>query len=203
MLAHQQTMKKSLVFCLAAVLAAAASVSRAAPAGGSTVAEFSLWSPSVQYAEPTDSVKAFRLALYGENADVTGLDISVVGVTDGDFAGLQWNGVGVIKGNAIGFIGSFYSLVAYVEGSMTGLTASFVNIDRKDLDGVALGLWNQAGGEATGVQFGFVNYAATLNGLQVGLVNVATGGYGLQVGLVNYLSGSEVFDVLPIANFRF
>lgn len=196
-------MKKSFVFGLAAALVAASSVSRASEAGDSVLADFSLWSPSVQYAEPSDSVRAFRLALYGRNADVTGVDVAVVGVTDGDFAGLQWNGVGVIKGNATGFIGSFYSAVAYVGGTMTGFTAALVNIDRKDLDGASLGIWNQVGGEATGVQLGIVNYAASLNGLQVGLVNVATGGYGLQVGIVNYFAGSDVFDVFPLVNWRF
>lgn len=196
-------MKKSFVFGLAAALVAASSVSRASEAGDSVLADFSLWSPSVQYAEPTDSVRAFRLALYGRNANVTGLDLSVVGVTDGNFAGLQWNGVAVIHGNATGFIGSFYSAVAYVGGTMTGFTWSLVNIDRKDLDGASLGIWNQVGGEATGVQLGLVNYAAALNGLQVGLVNVTTGGYGLQVGLVNYFAGSDVFDVFPLVNWRF
>ena len=86
---------------------------------------------------------------------------------------------------------------------MTGFTAALVNIDRKDLDGASLGIWNQVGGEATGVQLGIVNYAASLNGLQVGLVNVATGGYGLQVGIVNYFAGSDVFDVFPLVNWRF
>ena len=197
-------MKKSIAPCLAAAVLATAAVSRATPAGDSVFADFSLWSPSVQSAEPTDSVNAFRLAFYGENADVTGFDLNVVGFTHGDFVGFQWGFLfdridGDVRGVQFGFpVG-----VSWIKGGLWGLDAGLVNVIGGEAHGAVGGLWNSVGAEMTGVQVGFVNYAATLNGLQVGLVNVATGGYGLQIGLVNYLSGSEVFDVLPIANFRF
>ena len=80
-------------------------------------------------ADPSDSVRAFRLALYGRNADVKGVDISVVGVTDGNFVGDQWNGIGIIKGNAYGLIGAFYSGLAYVGGDVNGLSAALVNFN--------------------------------------------------------------------------
>lgn len=197
-------MKKSFVFGLVAALVATVSVSRATPAGDSVFADFSLWSPSVQSAEPTDSVNAFRLAFYGENADVTGFDLNVVGFTHGDFVGFQCGFLfdridGDVRGVQFGLpVG-----VSWIKGGLWGLDAGLVNVIGGEAHGAVGGLWNSVGAEMTGVQIGFVNYAATINGLQVGLVNVATGGYGLQVGLVNYFAGSDVFDVLPIVNWHF
>ena len=196
-------MNKTLAIFLAAASLVATLPVRASESGDKVFADFSLWSPSLQAAEPSDSVRAFRLALYGRNADVKGVDISVVGVTDGDFVGAQWNGIGIIKGNAYGLIGALYSGLAYVGGDVNGVSAAFVNIGMKDLNGAEIGIWNQVGAEMTGLQLGIVNYAAALNGVQLGLVNVATGGYGLQVGIVNYFKGSDVFDVLPLVNFNF
>lgn len=189
----------------AAVLAASVSAACAqAPAGGSVFADFSLWSPQVQFAEPTDSVNALRIALYGENAGVTGLDVNVVGLAHGDFKGLMF---GILYDQVDGdFYGAQapWSAASYVKGDCYGVDSGVVNIVGGSLFGAQAGIWSSVGDEMTGLQLGFVNVAKSLNGLQVGLVNVATaGGYGLQIGVVNYLAGSEIFDVFPLVNFHF
>lgn len=183
----------------------AAGADTASAAGGTVFADFSLWSPGVQAATPEDSVAAFRLALYGRNADVTGLDVNVVGFVDGDFKGAQFGlGYNRVSGDFYGVQGAWpLSVASVVKGAFYGFDDGLVNIVGKELFGFQLGLWNQAGGEATGLQLGAVNVAGSLNGLQLGLVNIARGGYGLQLGLVNFLDGSDVFDVLPLVNFKF
>lgn len=198
-------MKTNTILSAAAALAVSASSACAGtPAGGSVFADFSLWSPQVQFAEPTDSVRALRIALYGENADVTGVDLDIVGFTHGDFKGLL---VGLAYDQVDGdFYGAQapWSVASYVKGGFYGIDGGAVNVVGGEMVGAQLGLWNSAGVEITGLQLGFVNVAKSLNGVQLGLVNVASaGGYGLQVGLVNYLAGSDVFDVFPLVNFNF
>ena len=207
----KSTMNTRSILSATAVLAVFATTSfgqaadPAAASGGSVFADFSLWSPDVQLAEPTDSVDAFRLAFYGRNADVTGLDVNVAGFAEGDVKGVQLSlGYSQVDGDFYGVQSCWpFSLASWVKGACYGFDVGLVNIVGKELFGFQLGVWNQTGGEATGLQLGVVNVAGSLNGVQAGVVNISRGGYGLQIGLVNFIDGSDVFDVLPFVNFKF
>ena len=147
----------------------------------------SLFSP-VQILDETESVEAFRLSLiYGKNANMTGLDLSLVGANTGDFLGVAFTGVSLVDGNFTGYQGGW--LASVTEGNMQGLQA---------------GAYTKAGLGSSGVQFGIINTADDFSGLQLGFVNIAeTMRSGLQIGLVNIINNKEKLKVFPFLNWRF
>ena len=181
-----------LVVCAAGALATA-------NATAGTV-ELSLWSPDVQLLSPSEDVGAFRLALYGRNNNVTGLDLGVWTIASGEVNGAQ---LGWIYGRTeADFNGAQFGIVSRIRGEMYGADFGAVNFVNGKACGFMDGFYNQVGGEMKGMQFGWVNNAARLNGFQLGLVNYAERGYGLQVGLVN-IFGDGFLPVFPIVNFNF
>jgi len=177
---------------------------------------------------PEGSVKGARLSLlYGETKDVTGLNVSVLGLSEVEnFKGLQ---LGFILGGARvngDFTGASLSLFNWQEGRSKGVNLGLVNYTN-DMKGVnlgfvnytvgesmidlgfvnaskgdsllTLGLVNYTGGHST-IDLGFVNYAESTT-FQLGLVNATKNLDGIQVGLINYAENG-IFPVLPIINFR-
>ena len=174
--------------------------------------------PDVQIVPPGDSVSGVRLALWGENQNVSGLDVGVIGQTRGNFEGfflgiismvegdsaaVAWHpfGYGRVDGDFTGWhAATFFS---YLKGSSTGLQNSLVSRTRDQFTGLQLGLiYAETGGHIGGVQAGLVNRAASVKGLQLGLVNLADDMYGIQVGLVNYIK-TGYLPVFVIANAKF
>jgi len=168
------------------VIAVLVALALLVPAGAQTKPfQLALVSP-VQLVPPEQSISGLRLSLiYGENRDVTGLDIGLAGRTTGDFLGVQVSVVSLVDGECVGWQhGGFYSRVA---GTLTGAQSAFVT-QAHDATGIQWGFVNLAG-EMTGLQIGFFNQAQRLHGLQLGLLNIArnAGGHPVLV-LVNWAS---------------
>ncbi len=162
--------------------------------------DLSLWSPSIQLQSPADDVGAFRLAVYGVDNNVTGLDLGIWTVATGEFNGLQYSWAYGRTEND--FNGVQLGIVSRVRGEMYGVDFGIVNFVDGKACGYMDGFYNQVGGEMKGLQAGFVNSAAVLNGVQFGFVNFADTGYGLQIGLVNFF-GDGFLPVFPLFNFHF
>ncbi len=146
----------------------------------------SLFNP-VQIVKEDQAVTAFRFSLiYGVNTDLTGLDMSLVGVNKGTVTGVQWAAVGLVEGDFTGWQSS--GLASITRGSFTGLQN---------------GLYTNAGG-GSGVQLGFINTAQEFSGLQFGFVNITdVMTSGLQIGLINIIKNKEKLKFFPIVNWKF
>lgn len=195
---------------------------------------FSAFAASAQLSVPgtnipdEENVSGVRLSLlHGETADVKGLDISILGLSDMDnFTGLELGfffGANRVKNE---FKGLSLGLINWHEGYDTGANLGFVNYVN-DVNGVNFGFANYSTGDSminiaavnyveyqsminfgfanitqgtSLVDIGFVNYAETTS-FQLGFINATKNLDGLQVGFVNYAENG-VFPVLPIINFR-
>lgn len=204
-------MKKSVI---AAAMAASLAAATAVRAETHSI-ELSLWSPTLQIGDTSDDISGLRLALYGENHNMTGVDIGLWTVTTGEFFGLQLAWIySRTEGDFNGLLDG--GIVSRVRGEMYGVDLGFITFVDSKACGVVSGLFSLIDGEMKGFQFGFVNYASTLNGFQLGFVNTASAlsgfqlglvnwaerGYGLQIGLINVF-GDGFLPVFPIVNFNF
>ncbi len=158
----------------------------AAAEGGSGPVNVSLFAP-IQLLDETQSVDAFRFSLiYGVNHDLTGLDISLVGVNKGDVQGIQFTGIAMVEGD---FTGAQIGLVNVTKGNMQGFQHAFVNT---------------CSNGSSGFQWGLVNLADDFSGFQLGFVNITENmRSGLQIGLLNIIKNKEKFPILPLVNWRF
>jgi hypothetical protein len=133
--------------------------------------QLSLFSP-IQIFPERDGISGVRLSLlYGKNTHVTGIDWGFVSHCTS----------GVSKGVQFGFVG-------LVDADFTGWQANWINITKKNFEGL---------------QWGVVNYAGHANGLQLGLINYAVSLKGLQIGLVNIIKQGGQFPIFPIVNWSF
>jgi hypothetical protein len=147
--------------------------------------QLALVSP-VQLVSPATSVSGLRLSLiYGENHDVTGLDLGIAGHTTGNFAGVQFSAVSLVDGDGVGWQNGW--LYNRVGGRFTGLQSAAVT-QTHDMHGLQWGLVNLAD-NMSGLQVGFFNQAQHLHGLQIGIVDIArnAGGHPVLV-LINWAS---------------
>lgn len=104
----------------------------------------------------TDSVRGVRLAaLYGRSGHVSGVDLPF-GFSDLD----SLNGIS-------------FPLI------------SGANRVRKEMNGIALGVFNWHQGNDAGLNFSTVNVTHNVNGLNLALVNVSTGHTAFDVSAVN------------------
>jgi hypothetical protein len=153
-------------------------------------------------------------AVLARSYDVYGIDGGLVGLTYGDFAGIQaaafnWvgdsaygiqlGGVGNVAKGAAGGI-QFAGLANYNPEAMVGIQAAglfnangvFYGLQialgnvATGGGGLQLGVWNRTDNEFTGGSLGLVNYAENMTGLQFGFINYAVQtGEGLQLGVFN------------------
>ena len=131
---------------------------------------------------------AFRLSLiYGKNASLTGLDLSLVGRNTGSVTGVAWAGASIVDGDFTGWQDTW--LAAVTKGNMQGLQ---------------VGAYTKSGLGSTGVQLGLFNTSDDFSGLQFGLVNITQNmRSGLQIGLVNIIKSKEKLKFFPIVNWSF
>jgi len=150
----------------------------------------------VQYPNAETDIMGLRFCLlYGRHANVSGLDMGVLGcAVDGSLLGLQLsvvlntvgsaNGAVQLSGIVNNSLEDFYGLqlaglVDLSDGVVYGGQLSCINIS-KEVSGFQLGLYNQAD-KVVGLQLGLVNWASEMQGVQIGLLNI------IQSGPVPYL----------------
>ena len=149
----------------------------AATAHATAFFQAALWAPELQLVPTTESVAGIRLELYGENKDVTGLELGLFNVTTGNFVGVT----GII----------IPSIFNKVEGTTTGIQFGLLNETKGEVVAWQAGWINIYESKVTGLQMGFVNWGgdgvkADFTGLQIGLINTAKNAKGVQIGFINY-----------------
>ena len=146
----------------------------------------SLFNP-VQIVKEDQAVTAFRFSLiYGVNTDLTGVDLSLVGINKGSVTGVAFTGVSITEGSFTGWQSGW--LASITNGEFTGLQD---------------GIYTHAG-SGSGVQLGLLNTADEFSGLQFGFVNITeTMTSGLQIGLINIIKNKEKLKLFPIVNWKF
>ena len=126
----------------------------------------------VQIVSEDHSVKGFRFSLlYGKNHNVEGLDLSLVGIAN-DFTGVQVALAGINNGN---FTGVNWGGVSVVKKEMKGVQLSFVNT-AESMKWFQFGAVNYTQ-SAEGLQVSVVNWTESLHGIQIGLLNFAKNGF--------------------------
>ena len=125
------------------------------PYDQTTVFQVSLFNPAQLFPE-NYNVDDFRFNLiYGVNKDLNGLDLGLVNQTTGYVHSLEFGLVNLVGKNFKG--GQFAVITNQVHGSTTGLQMSVFYNDTEE--------------EMSGLQFGLVNHAGSLEGIQIGLLN--------------------------------
>ena len=145
--------------------------------------ELSLFSP-VQIMGPEADIAGIRLSLYGRNATMQGLDLSIIGHT-----------TGVTRGVQFGFVG-------LAEGGFQGFQNTLVNVSQGPTTGFQLGLYNEAASGQV-FQMGIFNRLDSGSGFMLGIVNWAEDFEGLQIGIINFIKMADGHVFLPIVNWRF
>lgn len=163
----------------------------------------SLWAPSPQVVPATEDVSGIRLQVYGENRNVSGVDIGFAHSTTGDFVG--FGGLFTLYNHVGGTTtGVQWGLVNYTEGAVTGWQSGWINVATAKVKGLQTGLVNYNDtitADFSGLQLGFVNTAKHVHGVQFGFINYAETLKGVQIGLWNQVNsrGWDQFDPLPKA----
>ena len=153
--------RKLLLFGLAALLAAPALAAELTPF------QIGFWGPRAQLFPAETKVMGLRLNLArGDNRDVTGLDLGLVGKAERMDA-IQLNLANLVGAEFTGIaVGLFNQM-----GSVAGLQAGLFNNAAHDMAGFQFGLFNIAD-DAAGFQIGLINRTVSLRGLQIGLINL-------------------------------
>jgi hypothetical protein len=139
-----------------------------------------------------ESIKGVSLDLiYVANRDVTGFSYTFFGVNKatGDVKGVEWGLGNWVEGSVNGWQAGFLNRAGT---RFVGFQEGVLNITKGDLTGVQLGPINWAEGFVHGAQAGLFNYSTgRFIGLQGGAVNVSKGEFsGAALGIVNYAEGS-------------
>lgn len=161
----------------------------------------SLWAPEPQLVSSDENISGIRIQIYGENHNVSGLDIGFGHSTTGDFVGLGglWTLYNHVGGTTKGVQ---WGAVNYTQGEVTGWQGGWINVNSAKVVGLQTGLvsWNDVTkADLSGFQLGFVNTAKHVHGLQLGFVNYADSLKGVQLGLWNQVNSRawDGFDPLP------
>jgi hypothetical protein len=182
-------MKKTSFIVFTALIFACFAVVPSAMAQAKPV-QLSLWN-TIQLEDASTSIHGLRLALYGENEDIYGVDFGGLLKINGDMVGWQSGLVNIVEGDVKGVQNGF------------GHVINFVNMVGGDVWGWQHGAVNMTEGEVVGLQTGLVNFARDLRGVQLSFVNVSNIQKGLQIGLVNINNGGTPYGILPIVNWKF
>lgn len=188
-----------------ALLLGTLALSLAAPlAKAEAVFQFGFFAPDLQLVDASQDIKGLRIDfVYGENANVSGIDLGIVNATTSDFVGFGWApGAQLVDGSAKGIQWSW--LYSHTADQFTGWQSGVVaRIGGADSFGLQTGWINIAESDFTGLQFGLLNKSTHAKGLQLGFVNWAEQLDGLQIGFINYAANSDLYKVLPFVNWQF
>ncbi len=156
-----------------------------------TAFQIGVWAPKVQLVPPEIALSGLKLNLpYGNNGQVTGLDIGLVSINREQNDQLSAH-VSALQVNL------WNSTNGVFAGVQVGLYNEAVNSS-----GIKIGLINNTSSISRGVEVGLVNSALEFHGLQVGLINYTEFLTGVQVGIVNIATKSTL-PFFPIINMCF
>jgi len=131
--------------------------------------------------------------------NVRGVSVGI-GSNVNSLYGLQWD---FIYNNAREIRGIKAAWIYETSDVVWGMEHALVSVNRREVRGVQDGWVNIAHGEVTGAQLGIYNQVEDLNGVQLGIVNNARHiSKGLQVGLVN-IAKNGWLPVMVLVNGRF
>ncbi|WP_261817917.1 VC2662 family protein [Vibrio gallicus] len=184
-------MKKLLVTAVAAAsLASSMAFASESPVMFSSVNHFN--------APHQSAVKGVRLsALHGKVNSVTGLDISLLGMSEtNNTVGVNW---GIFGGNKVNqsMTGASFGIFNYNKGLTKGVNVGAVNLTH-NVNGVNLSFVNFSKGQTlvdlgavslsnqSEVQVGIFNHTHNIKGVQVGLINCADNGFLKCFPIVNF-----------------
>jgi hypothetical protein len=167
--------------------------------------------PPVEIPPSDFSIVGARVSvIYGENLNMYGVDLGVVGnVTDQNFVGIGLaGGFNYDKGTttAIGLQVAGLANIDVNKANIFGAQiAALLNSDQAEstIVGLDLALVNYAPFTTIyGFQLGAYNRAHVVNGFQIGLVNVTDVLHGIQIGLLNF-NHQGLFAFSPFLNIGF
>ena len=135
-------------------------------------------------------VRGIKSALfYTRSYQFYGIQSAFLNISDGGFRGLQAGIANIAHNTSVGVQLGIYNKVKhpnpYDSASLSGLQVGIYN-EIQLLQGLQLGIVNNAHDISKGLQLGFVNNAHHISkGLQVGLVNIAKNGWFPMMVFVN------------------
>jgi hypothetical protein len=109
--------------------------------------------PTIQLVPQDQSVRGFRLNIYGDNQNVSGVDIGLVHETKNRFSGVAFGLLSIVHGECRGL--QFSGIYSGAEDRMSGLQVGMVN----------------RSANIHGLQIGLANFADDMTGVQIGLWN--------------------------------
>jgi hypothetical protein len=189
---------------LPSLLAGLALLAGAATAKAEAIFQFGVFAPDIQLVDADRDVRGLRINfVYGENVNVTGVDLGIVNSTTGNFTGFGWApGANLVEGDALAIQWSW--IYSHTRGQFTGWQSGALSrISGGNSQGFQSGWVNLAESDFTGLQFGLFNRAASMNGVQIAFVNWTEQLEGLQIGLINIARNSAIYPIMPIVNWRF
>lgn len=153
-------------------------------------------------AAETDIMGGRLCLIYGRHANVSGLDLGVIGCSvDGSLFGLQISSVLNNVGSANG-AGQLAGIANNCAEDFCGFqVAGVANNVHGGIYGAQIGSFNMAK-EMNGVQIGVFNKAEKAVGIQISVINWAREMKGIQLGVINVIEQSPV-PYMPILNMCF
>lgn len=156
--------KTSKILWLGAIAAALAGMV-AASAG--MPLQIGLFGGNAQICAPETEITGLRLNMvYGENDDVAGLDLGIVGGA-ASVSGLRLN------------------VVNLSDEHSGGVELGLINVAKGEMVGWQCGIYNYAG-SMRGFQLGLINRCGELYGIQIGLVNMIESGSVAMLPIVSW-----------------
>lgn len=142
--------------------------------------------PPIQLFPPSADINGLRISfIFGDNHNMSGLDLGLANRATGNFTGVQFGIVGLVEGDGLGWMDNW--LFSQVGGRFSGVQSAFVT-QTNNMHGLQWGVVNLAD-NMSGLQFGIYNQAESLHGLQIGIVNVARNAVGHPVlVIINWAS---------------
>lgn len=129
--------------------------------------QIGLFGGNAQICAPETEIIGLRLNLvYGENDDMTGLDLGIVS-GGASISGLRLNAVNLSDEHS------------------GGVEFGLVNVDKGEVVGWQCGIFNYAG-SMRGFQLGLINKCGSLYGIQIGLVNMIETGNVRMLPIVSW-----------------